>query len=143
MDAVHDDTASPIGQEREKIAALRNTNGRPDAEAASYRAKADAKERKLDQALAATVRNQFTRYVAFHADVCDEEADTLTLWVMHTHAFDATETTPYIAIMAPTEEAGKSKIIDVAQYLVRNSEVVNDPSPASLYRMIDTKHPTL
>lgn len=108
---------------------------------AEARAKADQQE--LILALAATVREQFTRYVAFHSDVCDEEADTLTLWVMHTHAFDACETTPYMAIMAPTEEAGKSKIIDVAQHLVRHSEVVNDPSPASLYRMIDAKHPTL
>jgi len=48
-----------------------------------------------------------------------------------------------MAIMAPTEEAGKSKIIDVAQYLARAAEVVHDPSPASLFRMIDASRPSL
>jgi hypothetical protein len=69
-------------------------------------------------AVAESVRNQFTRYVAFHSDIYDEEADTVTLWVLHTHAFDACEATPYILVTGPTESGGKSRVPEVAQYLV-------------------------
>jgi hypothetical protein len=93
--------------------------------------------------LAAAVRGQYTRYVAFHSDFYDVEVDTLTLWTMHTHAFAAAECTPYLTVMAPTPEAGKSKIIEVARYLVRAGQVVNDPTPASLFRMIEINQPTL
>ena len=43
--------------------------------------------------LAHVVREEYTRYVAFHADLYDAEADTLTLWTFHTHAFGAAEAT--------------------------------------------------
>jgi hypothetical protein len=93
--------------------------------------------------LAEQVREQFTRYVAFHADYADAEADVLTLWTLHTHTFGAAEITPYLLISAPTPSAGKSRIIDVAQLLVRQAQVVVDPSPASLFRMIQFLGPTL
>lgn len=89
------------------------------------------------------VRAQYLRFVAFHSDYADVEADTLTLWTMHTHAFAAVEKTPYILITAPTPEAGKSRIMDVARHLVRAPFPVVDPSAASLYRAIEVWQPTL
>jgi hypothetical protein len=100
------------------------------------RVRGSTPSQSASQMLADSVREQFTRYVAFHSEYYNVEADTLTLWVMHTHAFEATETTPYMLLMAPTEEAGKSRIIDVAQYLVRRASVVHDPTPASLFHQI-------
>jgi hypothetical protein len=70
-------------------------------------------------AVAESVRNQFTRYVAFHSEIYTEEADTVTLRVMHTHAFEASEVTPYVLVTGPTESGGKSRVPEVAQYLVR------------------------
>jgi hypothetical protein len=93
--------------------------------------------------LAEQVREQYTRYVAFHSDFYDAEADTLALWAMHTHAFGAAETTPYLLVTAPTPEAGKSRILDVAQHLIARPEVVVDPSAASLFRIIDQERPTV
>lgn len=93
--------------------------------------------------LAGLVREQYARYVAFHSDVYDAEADALTLWTMHTHVLGAADTTPYIYVTAPTPEAGKSRIIDVAQLLVATPHVVVDPTPASLFRLIDAEHPTV
>jgi len=93
--------------------------------------------------LAARVREQYTRFVAFHADFYDAEADLMALWTMHTHAFGAAEATPYIAVMSPTAEAGKSKIIDVATHLVLQPFAVVDPSASSLFRNIDTMRPTV
>ena len=71
---------TPYEARREKIAALRNTNGHADEEAFTFKRKADKLEAELDLALAESVREQFTRYVAFHSDVYDVSADTLTLW---------------------------------------------------------------
>jgi Protein of unknown function (DUF3631) len=93
--------------------------------------------------LAELVRDQFTTYVAFHADLYDAEADLLTFWTLHTHVFGAAEATPYLLVTAPTPEAGKSRILDVAQHLVARPEVVVDPSAASLFRIIDHYRPTL
>lgn len=93
--------------------------------------------------LAERVRAQYCKYVVFHADYAGAEADTMTLWTLHSHAFAAAECTPYPLIQAPTPEAGKSKIIDVAQHLVASPAVVHDPTPSSLFRMIDTERPTL
>ena len=93
--------------------------------------------------LAERVRERFATYVAFHADFYDAEADTLTLWTLHTHVFGAAEATPYLLVTAPTPEAGKSRILDVAQHLVARPEVVVDPSAASLFRIIDFDRPTL
>lgn len=93
--------------------------------------------------LAAQVHAQYTRYVAFRPDLKDEEADLLVLWTLHTHTFGAAEVTPYILVTAPTPEAGKSRIIDVAELLAARAEVVVDPTPAALFRMIDEQRPTL
>ena len=93
--------------------------------------------------LAEAVRQQFTKYIAFHRDVYEAEADTLTLWIMHTHGFEAFDATPYVLIQSPTEEAGKSLIFDVATPLARRAEVVVDPTPSSLFRLIESECPTL
>ena len=89
------------------------------------------------------VRHQITRYVVLHEDLAQAEATVLTLWVFHTWLWDVADATPYMLVTAPTAEAGKSKIIDVVQHMVREPEIVNDPSPASLFRLIDVRHPTL
>jgi hypothetical protein len=97
----------------------------------------------MGRGIADAVRAAFVRYVAFHSDFADAEADAITLWIFHTHAFEAAEKTPYPLITAPTPEAGKSRIIDVARHLVAEPFYCVDPSPASLYRAIDALHPTL
>jgi hypothetical protein len=89
------------------------------------------------------VRETYERFIAFHSDYYDAEALTLTLWTLHTHAFEAAEATPYIAVMAPTSAGGKSRILDVAQHLVRDRLIVNDPTASTLFRSIDAKRPTL
>jgi hypothetical protein len=95
------------------------------------------------RSLVERTRAQYERFVAFHADYSEAEALTLTLWTMHTHAFEAAEVTPYIAVMAPTPAAGKSRVIDIAQHLSARAWVVNDPSAASLFRKIEQDSPTL
>lgn len=100
-------------------------------------------EAKLEAQLLEEVRSLYGRYVVFHADLRDAEADCVALWTLHTWTLEAAETTPYLLVHAPTPEAGKSRVVEVAQHLAWRPEVVHDPSPASLFRMIDSIQPTL
>lgn len=88
------------------------------------------------------VEAYYRRYVVFHSDYTDAESCIIALWTAHTWAFQAAEATPYMLVTAPTPEAGKSRLVDVAHYLVRNPHVAIDPSPASTFRIIDGQQPT-
>ena len=87
------------------------------------------------EAIAQVIR----RYVV----ISPEGAWTLSLWVFHTHTWEAAEQTPYIAILSPTMRSGKSAVFDVLQPLVRSPFRVVDVTPASLFRATDQWRPTL
>jgi hypothetical protein len=95
------------------------------------------------QELAVLIRAAYCRYVVFHSDYAEAESGTLTLWTFLTWVFPIFDATPYIMITAPTSEAGKSRIFDVAKLLVRSPYPVVDPTPAALYHDINDLHPTV
>jgi DNA primase len=66
-----------------------------------------------------------------------------TLWVAHTHAFDAAPATPYIAVTSPEKRSGKSRLQEVCQLLVRQPMRTVNTSLAVLFRAIDKNRPTL
>jgi hypothetical protein len=72
-----------------------------------------------------------------------EQYDTLALWTLHTWAFEAAETTPYLHVTAPEREAGKTRVLEVLKVLVRNGWKVGGITAASLYRKIDAEYVTL
>jgi len=71
-----------------------------------------------------------------------EQADTLALWAMHTHAFQTWTTTPYLAITSPTLRAGKSRLFEVLELVVARAWKVGSITPAALYRTIAERKPT-
>jgi hypothetical protein len=84
----------------------------------------------LASALAATV----LRFVV----VSEEAATALALWIMHAHAFEASEGfTPYIQITSPTRESGKTTLIDVLEALVPNPLRADSATAAAIYRAVD------
>ena len=66
-----------------------------------------------------------------------EQADTLALWTLHTHAVAAAETTPYINISSAEKESGKTRTGEVAKLLVANPLSAESISAAALARSID------
>lgn len=96
-----------------------------------------------DQQLASDVRNAYNRWVVFHSDLAKHQAVAMTLWTFHTHVFDIADFTPYILVTAPTSEAGKSRVFDVARKMVARGFVVVDPTPAALFSVIELIRPTL
>jgi hypothetical protein len=67
----------------------------------------------------------------------DDGLRVLTLWVFHTWAFAAAETTPYISVRSPERESGKTRVIEVVSLIARSSEQVADASLSALFRSIE------
>ncbi len=69
--------------------------------------------------------------------VSDDAARALALWVMHCHAFDVAQFTPYIQITSPTRESGKTTLIDVLEALVPEPLRADSATAAAIYRSVD------
>jgi len=80
------------------------------------------------------------RYVVFP---CPETAWTIALWVLHTYVYDAFDTTPYLEVMSPTKQAGKSRLFEVLGLLVARPYTAVGTTEAVLFRKIHADHPTL
>ena len=73
------------------------------------------------------------RFVAYPSDAA---RIAHTLWIGHTHLMDVWESTPRIAFLSPEPASGKSRCLEVSEFLVpRAIEAVN-VSPAYLFRKI-------
>ena len=67
----------------------------------------------------------------------------IALWIIHTHAMEASQQTPYLAVTSPEKQCGKSRLLEVLELLVNEPWPLTQPSEAVLYRTIEHKRPTL
>ncbi len=65
------------------------------------------------------------------------------MWVAHTHAFDAAQTTPYLNISSAEKQCGKTRLLEVLCLLVANPWLTGSASRAALVRRIEAVQPTL
>jgi hypothetical protein len=73
------------------------------------------------------------RFVAYPSEYAH---DAHTLWIAHSHAMDAWESTPRLALLSPEPGSGKTRALEVSEPLVpRPVEAVN-VSPAYLFRKV-------
>jgi hypothetical protein len=75
--------------------------------------------------------------------VSNDQAVVLACWLLHTYAFDAAETTPYIHITAPERECGKSRLMEVLEALAMSPVRSSGMTPAALVRCVDDKRATI
>jgi hypothetical protein len=73
----------------------------------------------------------------------EAQARVLALWIPHTHAFEAAETTPYISITSAEKESGKTRVLEVLSTLVARPWFTGRTTAAVLIRKIDAERPTL
>jgi Protein of unknown function (DUF3631) len=80
------------------------------------------------------------RYVV----VTDAQATAITLWVVHAHALEATDTTPYLHVTSAESECGKSRLLEVLELVVpKPLPTAGSVTVAVMYRAIDALSPTL
>jgi Protein of unknown function (DUF3631) len=93
--------------------------------------------------VSATLLDDVARFVRRFVVVSDAQADALALWVAHTHAIEAADTTPYIAVTSAVKRSGKSRLLEVVELVVATPLPTSSISVAALYRAIDKLTPTL
>jgi hypothetical protein len=71
------------------------------------------------------------------------QARVIALWIAHTHAIDAADATPYLAITSAEKQCGKTRLLEVTDLLVANPWLTGKVSAAVLIRKIDSEQPTL
>lgn len=76
--------------------------------------------------------------------VCEEEvAVAATLWVAFTWFIDVVQVAPLALITAPEPQCGKTQLLYLLGRLVRKPMLASNISPAAVYRIIESEHPTL
>jgi hypothetical protein len=94
---------------------------------------------KVTGALLETCRAWIRRYII----ASEEQAVIMAVWLLHTYAFDAAETTPYIHITAPERACGKSRLMETLEALAAAPIRSGGMTAAALVRCIDAKSPTI
>jgi hypothetical protein len=79
------------------------------------------------------------RYVVLSAT----QADATALWIAHTHAIPAAETTPYLQVTSAEKRSGKTRLLEVLELLVPRALLTVNISRAALFRVIEQEAPTL
>jgi hypothetical protein len=71
------------------------------------------------------------------------EPTLISLWIAHTWAFEASDATPYLAVTSAEMRAGKTRLLEVLELLVRNPWRTGRVTGAALARKVDSDCPTL
>ena len=85
------------------------------------------------------VRKFISRFVV----LSEAQAAAVTLWILHTHALDAADTTPYLSITSAEKRSGKTRLLEVLDLLVPKPWFTGRTTAAALSRKIDALTPTL
>lgn len=67
----------------------------------------------------------------------------LSLYILHTHAFEAAQATPYLYVKSAEPQSGKTRTLETAELLVKNAYRAANMSQGALYAAIEAKQPTV
>ena len=67
----------------------------------------------------------------------------VTLWILHAHIYDRFQITPRLALVSPVRGCGKTVLLSLIETFVPKPEKTDSITPAAIYHLIDTLHPTL
>lgn len=70
-------------------------------------------------------------------------AEAVALWILHSHALDAADTSAILAITSPVKRCGKTTLLSILAALVRRALPASNISPAAVFRMVQAYGPTL
>jgi hypothetical protein len=82
-------------------------------------------------------------FVRRFVSLSESQARVVAVWAVHTHAFDAADSTPYLAITSAEKQSGKTRLLEVFLTLVANPWFTGRVTAAVLTRKIDADQPVL
>ena len=91
-------------------------------------------------ALLDDVARHLSRYIAFPSE---HALHAVVLWAAHTHAVEAFDSSPRLALLSPEPGSGKTRVLEVLESLVPRPMHALSASPAPIFRSIATARPTL
>jgi hypothetical protein len=87
--------------------------------------------------------DQFVDFVRRYVVLSEAQLVAASLWIAHTHAFEAADATPYLSITSAEKESGKTRLLEVLDLLVARPWYTGRVSAAVLARKVDAETPTL
>lgn len=130
------------GSLRELIAHIDGTVAAPRFTARQLTRKSAAPSRQTEPN-GARVLEETVAFVRRFVGLTAAQATVVALWVVHTHALDAAETTPYLAVTSAEKQSGKTRLLEVLRLLVVRPWLTGRVTPAVLVRKVDVDAPTL
>ena len=83
-------------------------------------------------------------FVARHVHFESEAQRTaVVLWVAVTYVADAFDVAPYLHIKSPEKQSGKTLLLEVLEFTAWDALMTSNISPAALFRLMDSRRPTL
>ena len=83
-------------------------------------------------------------FVARHVHFESEAQRTaVVLWVAVTYVADAFDVAPYLHIKSPEKQSGKTLLLEVLELTAWDALMTSNISPAALFRLMDSRRPTL
>jgi hypothetical protein len=84
----------------------------------------------------ALILRDLARYARRFVILTEPQADAIALWILHTHAIEAADCTPYLSIRSAEKRSGKTRLLEVLELLVREPLPAANISDAALFRSI-------
>jgi hypothetical protein len=91
------------------------------------------------EALLTAIRNSLRSYMALPAHA----AETVALWVLHSHCHDVAEHSPILAIQSPEKRCGKTTLLNILGRLVPVPLPAANVTTPVIFRAIERFQPTL
>jgi hypothetical protein len=87
--------------------------------------------------------DEISRFIRRFVALSYVQSVMVALWVLHTHAFDAADCTPYVSITSAEKRSGKTRLLEVLDLLVVRPWFTGRVSAAVLVRKTANEQPTL
>jgi hypothetical protein len=100
-------------------------------------------EPKAEAPALAELLDQTAAVICRFMVVTAQQADTLALWIALTHAVAAFDLVPYLHVTAGSKRAGKSRLLELLQHVVRRSWYTGRTTTAALVRKLAKDESTL
>jgi hypothetical protein len=91
----------------------------------------------------ATLLDDLAAFVRRFVVISNAHPAVVALWIVHTHALEAAEATPYLAITSAEKRSGKTRLLEVLTLLVARPLATSNISDAALFRSIASDRPSL
>jgi Protein of unknown function (DUF3631) len=93
--------------------------------------------------MSAVLLDDVCKFLRRFVVMSDIQTDASALWTAHTHAIEAAEATPYLAVTSAVKGSGKSRLREALELIVSKPLSSANMSDAALFRAIATMTPTL